>query len=62
MSNPKSKTKGGSSKEAKTAQGDKEKKDRAMAKAILEHVGMETEKYRLGYTKVSHFSHFPMHG
>ena len=45
----KGKTKGSSS---KSVQGDKEKKDRAMAKAILDHLGMETEKYRLGYTKV----------
>ena len=41
--------KGGSE---KTVQVDKEKQDRAMAKAILDHLGLETEKYRLGYTKV----------
>ena len=45
----KGKTKGGSE---KVVQADKEKRDRAMAKAILDHLGMETEKYRLGYTKV----------
>ena len=37
----------------KSALADQEKKDRAMAKAILDHLGMENEKYRLGYTKVS---------
>jgi hypothetical protein len=36
----------------KSVVADKEKRDRAMAKAILDHLGMETEKYRLGYTKV----------
>ena len=45
----KPRTKGGS---IKVTQADKEKKDRAMAKAILDKLGMETEKYRLGYTKV----------
>ena len=36
----------------KTAQEKKEKADRAMARVILDKLGMETEKYRLGYTKV----------
>lgn len=31
---------------------DKEKQDRSVAKAILEKLGLEKEKYRLGYTKV----------
>jgi hypothetical protein len=31
---------------------DNEKRDRAMARAILDKLGLETEKYRLGYTKV----------
>lgn len=35
-------------------QGDTEKRDRAMAKAVLDKLGMEPEKYRLGYTKVGH--------
>ena len=50
----KQRTKGGS---IKVTQADKEKKDRAMAKAILDYLGMETEKYRLGYTKVCFDSH-----
>ena len=49
LSNAGSTKKGGSE---KSAVADKEKRDRAMAKAILDHLGMETEKYRLGYTKV----------
>ena len=32
---------------------DKEKQDRTVAKAILDNMGLEKEKYRLGYTKVS---------
>ena len=32
---------------------DKEKQDRKVAKAILDNMGLEKEKYRLGYTKVS---------
>ena len=31
---------------------DKEKQDRTVAKAILDNMGLEKEKYRLGYTKV----------
>lgn len=31
---------------------DKEKQDRSVAKAILDKLGLEKEKYRLGYTKV----------
>ena len=31
---------------------DKEKQDRTVAKIILEKIGLEKEKYRLGYTKV----------
>ena len=31
---------------------DKEKQDRKVAKAILDNMGLEKEKYRLGYTKV----------
>ena len=31
---------------------DKEKQDKTVAKAILEQLGLEKEKYRLGYTKV----------
>ena len=45
-------TKGKKGKEEKSGLADKEKRDRAMAKAILDHLGMENEKYRLGYTKV----------
>ena len=33
---------------------DKEKQDRIVAKSILEKVGLEKEKYRLGYTKVKY--------
>ena len=44
--------KGKKGKEEKSGLADKEKRDRAMAKAILDHLGMENEKYRLGYTKV----------
>ena len=51
---PKGKTKKGpEAKKVQVVEPDKEKRDRAMAKTILDHVGMETEKYRLGYTKVS---------
>ena len=32
---------------------DKEKQDRSVAKAILDKLGLEKEKYRLGYTKVT---------
>ena len=32
---------------------DKEKQDRTVAKVILDKLGLEKEKYRLGYTKVS---------
>ena len=35
-----------------TRKFDNEKRDRAMAKAILDKLGLEPEKYRLGYTKV----------
>ena len=42
----------GKTSSVKSVEADKEKRDRAMAKAILDHLGMETEKYRLGYTKV----------
>ena len=49
LGNTGSTKKGGSE---KSAVSDKEKVDRAMAKAILDHLGMESEKYRLGYTKV----------
>ena len=31
---------------------DKEKQDRKVAKAILDNMALEKEKYRLGYTKV----------
>ena len=31
---------------------DKEKQDRTVAKVILDKLGLEKEKYRLGYTKV----------
>ena len=31
---------------------DVEKRDRTMAKVIIDAVGLEPEKYRLGYTKV----------
>ena len=31
---------------------DQEKQDRTVAKAILDNMGFEKEKYRLGYTKV----------
>lgn len=31
---------------------DIEKRDRRMAKAVIDTVGLEKEKYRLGYTKV----------
>ena len=41
-----------SHKTSRTSQADKEKKDKAVAKAILNKLGMESEKYRLGYTKV----------
>lgn len=47
----------GASGKSKTAQAEKEKKDRAMAKVILDKLGMETEKYRLGYTKVGDFQY-----
>ncbi len=36
-----------------TRKFDNEKRDRAMAKAVLDKLGLEPEKYRLGYTKVS---------
>ena len=36
---------------------DQEKQDRTVAKAILDNMGFEKEKYRLGYTKV--LSHIP---
>ena len=46
-------TKGkGKASSVKSVEADKEKRDRAMAIAILDHLGMEKEKYRLGYTKV----------
>ena len=32
---------------------DKEKQDRKVAKIIIDKIGLEKEKYRLGYTKVS---------
>ena len=32
--------------------GDVEKRDRNMAKVIIDSIGLEPEKYRLGYTKV----------
>ena len=51
LANPGATTKGKKGTE-KSGLADKEKKDRAMAKAILDHLGMENEKYRLGYTKV----------
>jgi len=35
-----------------TRKFDNEKRDRAMARAILDKLGLEPEKYRLGYTKV----------
>jgi hypothetical protein len=38
---------------AGTRKFDNEKRDRAMAKAVLDKLGLEPEKYRLGYTKVS---------
>ena len=41
-----------SAKGQRPTQADKEKKDRAVAKTILDKLGMESEKYRLGYTKV----------
>ena len=31
---------------------DKEKQDRKVAKIIIDKIGLEKEKYRLGYTKV----------
>ena len=34
---------------------DMEKRDRNMAKVIIDAVGLEPEKYRLGYTKVGVF-------
>lgn len=34
---------------------DKEKQDRTVAKAILDKLGLEKEKYRLGYTKAHNF-------
>ena len=34
---------------------DKEKQDRSIAKAILDKLGLEKEKYRLGYTKGLYF-------
>ena len=37
---------------AGTRKFDNEKRDRAMARAILDKLGLEPEKYRLGYTKV----------
>ena len=43
---------GASAKGQRPTQADKEKKDRAVAKTILDKLGMESEKYRLGYTKV----------
>ena len=36
-----------------TRKFDNEKRDRAVARAILDKLGLEPEKYRLGYTKVS---------
>ena len=47
----------GKASSVKSVEADKEKRDRAMAKAILDHLGMETEKYRLGYTKVKSSIH-----
>ena len=47
----------GKASSGKAVEADKEKRDRAMAKAILDHLGMETEKYRLGYTKVKSSIH-----
>ncbi len=35
-----------------TSSLDLEKRDRKMAKVIIDTVGLEPEKYRLGYTKV----------
>ena len=35
-----------------TSSLDLEKRDRKMAKVIIDIVGLEPEKYRLGYTKV----------
>ena len=35
---------------------DKEKQDRTVAKVILDKLGFDKEKYRLGYTKVFHFA------
>ena len=52
LGNPGSTTGKGKASSVKSVEADKEKRDRAMAKAILDHLGMETEKYRLGYTKV----------
>ena len=36
-----------------TSSLDLEKRDRKMAKVIIDIVGLEPEKYRLGYTKVT---------
>lgn len=52
LANPGS-VKGKKGKEEKSGLADNEKRNRAMAKAILDHLGMENEKYRLGYTKVN---------
>jgi hypothetical protein len=35
-----------------TRKFDSERRDRVMAKSILDKLGLEPEKYRLGYTKV----------
>jgi hypothetical protein len=35
-----------------TSSLDLEKRDRKMAKVIIDAIGLEPEKYRLGYTKV----------
>ena len=34
---------------------DKEKQDRTVAKVILDKLGFDKEKYRLGYTKVFYY-------
>ena len=48
-----------SAKGQRPTQADKEKKDRAVAKTILDKLGMESEKYRLGYTKVTNKGTYP---
>ena len=40
-----------------TSSLDLEKRDRKMAKVVIDIVGLEPEKYRLGYTKVKRALH-----